>query len=137
MNAVAVISGLIFGAGLLLSGMSNPAVVLGFLDILGPWRPDLAFVMAGGLAVGIPMFAWLKRRETSLLCGPLSLPPTQLINGRLVLGAAMFGVGWGLAGFCPGPALVALSMGYPEAWIFGLSMLVGMAAFRWIFERPT
>lgn len=135
MNGVAFVSGVVFGLGLLLSGMTNPVVVLSFLDIAGDWRPDLAFVMGGGLLLGLPVFAWLEGRGKTLLGSALALPNTQSIDRKLLLGAALFGAGWGLAGFCPGPALVAMSMGLPEAWIFGLSMLLGMALYHLRFER--
>ena len=126
----ALLAGLVFGLGLIISGMANPAKVLGFLDIAGPWDPSLAFVMAGAIAVGLIAF-WLARRRKRTLTGhPLHLPTSRAINQRLVLGSVLFGVGWGLAGFCPGPALVALGMGEGKAVVFVLAMLAGMAIFE-------
>jgi uncharacterized membrane protein YedE/YeeE len=128
---LALISGLVFGIGLLMSGMANPAKVLAFLDLTGAWDPSLAFVMGGAIAVGLIGFGWLGRRQTSLLGEPLNLPSSKVIDRRLVLGSIAFGAGWGLAGYCPGPALVSLSMGQLEAAVFVLAMLAGMAMFEW------
>jgi uncharacterized membrane protein YedE/YeeE len=126
--------GLLFGIGLLVSGMANPAKVLGFLDLAGNWDPSLAFVMAGAIAVAAPAF-WLARRRASSLAGaPIQLPTSRRIDGRLVGGALLFGAGWGLAGFCPGPALVAAGGGQPRAWLFVAAMLAGMAIFA-VLER--
>ncbi|MFM0593710.1 MULTISPECIES: DUF6691 family protein [Paraburkholderia] len=126
----ALISGLLFGVGLIVSGMANPAKVLGFLDIAGQWDPSLAFVMAGAIAVGSIAFGLARRRRRSLLDLPMLIPPASAVTARLLLGSAVFGVGWGLAGFCPGPALVALGAGFPKAWGFVAAMLAGMAAFE-------
>jgi uncharacterized membrane protein YedE/YeeE len=122
--------GLIFGTGLILSGMANPAKVLGFLDLAGRWDPSLAFVMAGAIAVATVGFALAKRRTTSLLGLKMALPAARRIDGRLIGGSVIFGAGWGIAGFCPGPALVALGMGQVKAVIFVASMLAGMAVFE-------
>jgi uncharacterized membrane protein YedE/YeeE len=136
MQAVfALIAGLVFGLGLILSGMANPAKVLAFLDLAGRWDPSLALVMAGAIAVALPAFAWAKRRKTSLLGTPLSLPASTTIDARLVGGGLLFGVGWGLAGFCPGPALVALGMGEAKALLFVVAMLAGMGGFELIERR--
>jgi len=138
MQAVfALISGLVFGLGLILSGMANPAKVLAFLDLAGRWDPSLALVMAGAIAVALPAFAWAKRRKTSMLGTPLSLPTSTTIDARLVGGGLLFGVGWGLAGFCPGPALVALGMGEAKALLFVVAMLAGMGGFELIERRRT
>ena len=138
MQAVfALIAGLVFGLGLILSGMANPAKVLAFLDLAGRWDPSLALVMAGAIAVALPAFAWAKRRKTSLLGTPLSLPASTTIDARLVGGGLLFGVGWGLAGFCPGPALVALGMGEAKALLFVVAMLAGMGGFELIERRRT
>jgi len=138
MQAVfALISGLVFGLGLILSGMANPAKVLAFLDLAGRWDPSLALVMAGAIAVALPAFAWAKRRKTSMLGTPLSLPTSTTIDARLVGGGLLFGVGWGLAGFCPGPALVALGMGEAKALLFVVAMLAGMGGFELIERRHT
>ena len=127
---------LIFGLGLMLSGMSNPAKVQGFLDLAGRWDPSLAFVMLGAIAVAALAFLLARRRQRSLLGLPLQLPTRSDLSLRLVLGSALFGIGWGLAGFCPGPALVALGAGYLKAAGFVATMLAGMLAFE-IAERVT
>jgi len=133
---VAMLSGLLFGVGLMVSGMANPAKVLGFLDLAGRWDPSLALVMAGAIAVGAVAFLFAKRRKKSLLGLPMQIPASANVTLRLVLGSAVFGVGWGLAGFCPGPALVALGAGLPKAWGFVAAMLAGMGAFEFI-ERAS
>jgi uncharacterized membrane protein YedE/YeeE len=127
--------GLLFGLGLLLSGMTDPGKVLGFLDLIGPWDPSLALVMGGAIAVGVIAFALAKKRTVSFLGGAMRLPMSSQIDRRLIVGAAMFGAGWGLAGFCPGPALVSLASGQPKAAIFVVAMLVGMSAFELIDRR--
>lgn len=133
-SLTALLSGLLFGVGLIVSGMANPAKVLGFLDIAGRWDPSLAFVMAGAIAIGSIAFVLAKRRKESLLGLPMQIPASTDVTFRLVLGSAVFGVGWGLAGFCPGPALVALGAGFPKAWGFVAAMLGGMAVFE-LLER--
>ena len=130
----ALLSGLIFGLGLMVSGMSNPAKVLGFLDIAGSWDPSLAFVMVGAIVVASLAFVIARRRKRSLLGLPMQLPTSTAITPRLILGSAAFGIGWGLAGFCPGPALVALGAGYPKAIGFVAAMVAGMAVFE-LVER--
>ncbi|CAG9187637.1 DUF6691 family protein [Cupriavidus pinatubonensis] len=130
----ALLAGLLFGVGLMVSGMANPAKVLGFLDLAGTWDPSLAFVMGGAIAVGTIAFVVAKRRKRSFLGLPVQLPASTTVTLRLVLGSAAFGVGWGLAGFCPGPALVALGAGYPKAVGFVAAMLAGMLVFE-ILER--
>ncbi len=131
----ALIAGLVFGIGLIVSGMSNPAKVVGFLDLAGNWDPSLAFVMGGAIAVGLVTFRFAKTRTLSLLGEPMALPTNTTIDKRLVLGSLIFGIGWGIAGFCPGPSLVAFGMGYSEAVIFVVSMIVGMGLFAFL-ERP-
>lgn len=126
----AFVVGLIFGLGLIVSGMSNPAKVLGFLDLTGAWDPSLAFVMAGAIAVGVVAFALAGRRATTLLGAPLSLPTIGRIDHRLLAGSALFGIGWGLAGICPGPALTLLGAGVVEGVIFVAAMFAGMALFE-------
>lgn len=123
-------SGLLFGLGLIVSGMANPAKVLGFLDLAGAWDPSLAFVMAGAIAVGVVAFTAAERRTASWLGEPMRLPVARQIDRRLVGGSLLFGVGWGIAGFCPGPALVAIGMGQAKAVVFVAMMLVGMGAFE-------
>lgn len=133
-SIAALISGLLFGIGLMVSGMANPAKVLGFLDIAGRWDPSLAFVMAGAISVGSIAFLLAKRRRKSLLGLPMQIPANSFVTLRLVVGSAVFGVGWGLAGFCPGPALVALGAGFPKAWGFVAAMVGGMIVFE-LLER--
>jgi len=128
-------AGALFGAGLVVSGMANPAKVLGFLDIFGAWDPSLALVMAGAVGVGLAGFASASRRTRSALGLPMRLPESGPVDRRLVGGAAAFGVGWGLAGFCPGPALVALATGSPRAILFVAAMLGGMALFEAVDRR--
>jgi uncharacterized protein len=130
----AALAGLVFGWGLILSGMADPSKVLGFLDLAGAWDPSLALVMGGAIAVGLPAFALARRRETALSGEPMRLPTATQIDRRLVGGSLLFGIGWGLAGFCPGPALVALGMMQGPAVIFVAAMLAGMAAFE-VLER--
>ena len=130
-----LLSGLLFGAGLLLSGMANPVKILGFLDLTGRWDPSLALVMLGAVAIGGVAFRIATRRDTSLLGAPMQLPPVRRIDRRLVLGSLAFGVGWGLVGFCPGPALVALGAGEQKAFVFVLAMLLGMGLFEWLERR--
>ena len=131
----AFLSGLVFGLGLIVSGMANPAKVLAFLDLAGAWDPSLALVMVGAIGAAWLPFAWARRRERSLLGAPLQLPTAQQPDRRLLLGSLVFGAGWGLAGFCPGPALVALGMGRPQAYVFVLAMLVGMGLFELLERR--
>lgn len=125
-----LLAGLLFGLGLIVSGMADPAKVLGFLDLAGRWDPSLAFVMAGAIAVGVGAFAIAGRRTRSLLGQPMRLPAKQPVDRRLVGGGLLFGVGWGIAGFCPGPAIVALGMGEAKAAVFVAAMLAGMGLFE-------
>ena len=120
------VCGLIFGAGLLISGMTQPEKVLGFLDIFGAWDATLAFVMAGAVAMASIGFALAKRRGAPVLAEKLQWPTRSDIDAPLVTGAALFGLGWGLAGFCPGPAVAALSIGLPQVWLFVAAMAAGM-----------
>jgi uncharacterized membrane protein YedE/YeeE len=126
-------SGLIFGIGLLLSGMADPGKVKGFLDLAGTWDPSLLFVMGGAVVVGFFAFRFAGRRAQSFLGGamrlPASRPTLRDIDLRLVAGAAVFGIGWGLSGFCPGPALVSFGAGQDKAVVFVLSMLTGMLVY--------
>jgi uncharacterized protein len=130
-------AGLTFGLGLIVSQMANPAKVLGFLDVAGPWDPSLALVMVGAIAVAVVGFALAGRRPATLLGTPFALPTTRAIDGRLVGGALLFGTGWGLAGFCPGPALVALGAGQGKAVVFVAAMIAGMLAFEAIEAART
>ncbi len=130
----AFIAGLVFGIGLLLGGMTDPAKVLGFLDLAGNWDPSLAFVMGGAVLVGLVAFRVAGRRERSLLGEAMRLPTATRIDRRLVLGSIAFGVGWGVAGFCPGPALASLATGGTRVLLFTGAMLAGMAVFE-LLER--
>ena len=123
----AAISGVLFGLGLTLSGMSDPAKVLGFLNVTGVWMPDLIFVMGGAVVVTFIVTPWVLRRQAPLMAPAFSLPGKQLLDRRLVGGAMLFGIGWGLSGYCPGPALVSLLYGYESTLIFCLAMFAGMA----------
>ena len=122
--------GLLFGLGLILAGMTDPSKVLGFLDLAGSWDPSLALVMGGAILVGLGAFATARKRTTSFLGGAMHLPTSRDIDKRLILGSLLFGAGWGLAGFCPGPAIVSLGAGQPKAVVFVLAMLVGMGIFE-------
>lgn len=129
-----LLAGVVFGIGLIISGMANPEKVLGFLDLAGNWDPSLAFVMAGAIAVGAIAFTFARKRTVSLLGLQMKMPTATQLDRRLVGGSLMFGVGWGVAGFCPGPALVALGAGEVKAGVFVVAMLVGMGLFE-LFER--
>jgi uncharacterized membrane protein YedE/YeeE len=127
--AAAFAAGAIFGAGLIVSGMSNPAKVLGFLDVAGLWDPSLALVMAGAIGVGVIGFALNAKRARSVLGLPMRIHAPGAIDRPLVIGAVVFGVGWGLVGLCPGPAVVALSTGSAKAFLFFAAMIAGMLAY--------
>ncbi|MCP3473381.1 YeeE/YedE family protein [Bradyrhizobium sp. CCGUVB1N3] len=130
--------GLIFGVGLLISGMSNPAKVLNFLDLAGSWDPSLMFVMLGAVATAFIGFRLVLKRQRPLLGDTFHLPARNDLDPRVIVGPAIFGVGWGLAGFCPGPAFVALGYGTLVSVLFVIAMMVGMAAARALAERqPT
>jgi uncharacterized protein len=130
-----LLAGLVFGLGLIVSGMANPAKILGFLDLSGSWDPSLAFVMAGAIAVGLIAFAMAGKRTVSILGADMKLPTARYIDRRLVGGSLLFGIGWGVAGFCPGPGLVALGMGEAKAAVFVAAMLAGMALFEGLERR--
>ncbi|MGL5290951.1 MAG: DUF6691 family protein [Vibrionaceae bacterium] len=127
-----LLAGLIFGIGLLLSGMANPAKVIGFLDITRVWDPSLAFVMGGAISIGFFAFRLAKKRSDSVFGGAINLPSSKQIDKRLIGGAILFGIGWGLAGICPGPALVLLGAGVTKGVIFFSAMLAGMLLFEFI-----
>ena len=118
-------AGALFGAGLAISGMTDRSVVLGFLDVAGQWDPTLAFVMAGALAVTIPLSRAVLKRESPALGGEFRVPQRDAVDARLLAGASIFGVGWGIAGYCPGPALVGIAAGLRDAWIFLPAMVAG------------
>lgn len=119
----ATVAGALFGLGIALSGMTNPDKVLNFLDLAGIWDPSLALVMGGALLVSVPGFAWLRRRTAD--CPATARPSAARVDSRLLLGSGLFGIGWGLAGYCPGPALANLAHGTPEAFVFVAAMLAG------------
>jgi len=126
----AFLVGALFGIGLIVSGMSDPSKVIGFLDLAGAWDPSLAFVMGGAVIVGLIAYRLARKRTRTFLGGAMHVPTARQIDRRLILGSVAFGTGWGLAGFCPGPALVALGAGYDKAVVFVIAMLAGMALFE-------
>jgi uncharacterized protein len=128
-------AGLMFGLGLIAAGMTDPAKVLAFLDLAGAWDPSLALVMGGAIAVALVPFGWAKRHRRTLSGEPLHWPRAQGIDLRLLGGGALFGIGWGLAGLCPGPAVVALAAGLADVWIFVLAMLAGLLAVDLVDAR--
>ncbi|MES2017969.1 MAG: YeeE/YedE family protein [Pseudomonadota bacterium] len=133
----ALLAGLLFGLGLIISGMTNPAKITGFLDLAGNWDPSLALVMGGAVLVGLVAFRLARTRSTSLLGEAMRMPAARDIDRPLVLGSLAFGVGWGLAGYCPGPALVSLVSGGAKPLLFVLAMLAGMAVHEvhgWLAE---
>lgn len=132
---MALLSGLIFGLGLILGGMTDPVKVKGFLDVAGAWDPSLGLVMGGAIGVGVFAFAAAQRRSRSWSGDRMDIPTSRVIDARLIVGGVLFGAGWGLGGFCPGPALVAMSSGLGSAAVFVIAMLAGMAAHD-RFLRP-
>lgn len=124
--------GLLFGWGLLISGMTDPSKVIGFLDLAGSWDPSLAMVMGGAIAVGFFAFGTAKKRTSNFFGGALHLPTSSNIDKRLLLGSLLFGAGWGLAGFCPGPGIVSMADGQPKAVVFVAAMIAGMLVFEGI-----
>jgi len=130
----ALVTGLLFAFGLALSGMTQPSKVVGFFDFsqgLQSWDPSLAFVMGGGMLVYMPVYRLVQHRQRPLFEERFRLPSRRDIDARLLLGSALFGIGWGLAGFCPGPALASVGAGSQEAFVLVASMLTGM----WLFQR--
>ncbi len=134
-TAASFASGFVFGLGLLVAGMANPAKVLGFLDLAGAWDPSLALVMAGAVAVSAAAFAFVKKRTHTLLGAPVLLPSSRRIDRRLVLGSLVFGVGWGLAGICPGPALVLAGTGSAKGLAFLVAMIAGDGVFEFLEKK--
>ncbi len=132
---LALLAGLVFGLGLILSGMTDPAKVIGFLDISGNWDPSLGLVMGGAVLVGLLTFRFSARRTKAFFGDAMQLPTARHIDRRLVLGSMTFGVGWGLAGYCPGPALASLASGGVQALLFVAAMLAGMALFAVLEKR--
>ncbi len=133
-NGMTFISGLIFGLGLMISGMTNPAKVMGFFDIAGHWDPSLAFVMLGGIAIAFFGFRYIENKKQTLCNEALHLPGTTHLSKELVIGSLLFGAGWALAGFCPGPALLVLGTGSKQAGLFVIAMLVGMHGHDYLFK---
>ena len=132
------ISGLLFGLGLILSGMTDPRNIIGFLDVTGSWNPQLALVMLGAVSVTYFAFRYVNRRVRSWLGEPIDLPKSRTIDVRLLAGAMLFGIGWGLVGYCPGPALASLASLEQTPLLFVLAMLVGMGLYEAISKpRPT
>lgn len=127
---MALLAGLIFGIGLILSGMTDPSKVIGFLDLAGNWNPSLMFVMGGAVLVGTVAFHFARSRTKALLGDVMRMPTARDIDAPLVLGSLTFGVGWGLAGYCPGPALVSAAQGHTQAMVFLAAMLIGMAIYE-------
>ena len=133
----AFFAGLIFGVGLLLAGMANPAKVLAFLDVAGAWDPSLALVMGGAIAVALVPLNWARNNKQSLLGAPMQLPTKRGLDTRLIGGSLVFGIGWGIAGICPGPAVAILLTGHGQIIIFVLAMLAGMYLFSLLERRRT
>jgi uncharacterized membrane protein YedE/YeeE len=132
---IAFLVGLLFGIGLIVGGMTNPAKVQGFLDLAGSWDPSLAFVMGGAVLVGLVAFRFAGKRERSLLGEAMRLPTARQVDRRLVLGGLTFGIGWGLAGYCPGPALASLALG-GKPLVFSIAMVAGMIVFELLERLP-
>ncbi len=128
-------AGTLFGVGLTVSQMVNPAKIIGFLDIAGDWDPTLAFVMAGGLIAAIPGYYLARKRGEPFLGGVLRIPTSRTVDAKLIIGSLIFGVGWAISGLCPGPAIAGLSVGGTQSFIFAAAMAVGMIAFRFVPNR--
>lgn len=136
----ALCAGLLFGTGLIVSGMTNPAKIQNFLDIFGQWDPSLAFVMGGAVAVTLPGYWILKRRSASLYSGDFRWPTKTTIDSKLIFGSVLFGIGWGVSGFCPGPAITSITTGANytiSAAFFVIPMLVGLALVKLYSERAS
>ena len=132
---VSLISGLIFGLGLIIGGMANPQKILNFLDIFGQWDPSLIFMMGAAVITTFLGFRYVLKNERPILAGKFELPTRKIIDKSLIIGAALFGIGWGLGGFCPGPALTSISLGATGTYIFVLSMIAGMWGAKLIRNR--
>ncbi|MGP5646535.1 DUF6691 family protein [Psychrobacter celer] len=131
-NIIGLLTGLLFGLGLLISGMTDPVKVQGFLDVFGAWDISLALVMGGGLAVAIVGVQWARRQRKSWVGDEIKMPTKTKVTSKLVIGAMLFGIGWGLVGICPGPGVVLLGTGQWQAYVFIPAMLVGMLVFQWL-----
>mgnify|MGYP000022211358 FL=1 len=128
---VSLMAGLLFGAGLALGGMTDPGKVIAFLDVAGQWDPSLGFVMGSALLITFPVFAWVRRADKPLLAERFQLPTRKDLDPQLLIGAALFGIGWGIAGLCPGPAIANLAAGSPQILLFVAAMVGGM----WLRDR--
>ena len=131
-NIIGLLSGLLFGFGLLISGMTDPVKVQGFLDVFGAWDISLALVMGGGLAVAIVGVQLAKRQQTSWIGSSIEMPSKTVITKKLLLGSMLFGIGWGLVGICPGPGIVLLGTGQWQAYVFIPAMIIGILAYQWL-----
>lgn len=134
-NIIGLLAGLLFGIGLLISGMTDPVKVQGFLDVFGAWDISLALVMGGGLIVAIVGVQLAKRQQTSWIGTSIDMPSKTVINKKLLIGAMLFGIGWGLVGICPGPGIVLLGTGQWQAYIFIPAMIIGMLVYQWLEPR--
>lgn len=133
---IALLSGLVFGVGLIIAGMTNPAKIIGFLNIFGEWDPSLMLVMGGAIAFTLPTFYLLKKRQKTFFQLPFLWSLTEAVDKRLLIGSALFGAGWGLAGFCPGPGIITLTTGQTEPLLFVVSMVVGMTVY-YFFDKAS
>ncbi|WP_058367927.1 DUF6691 family protein [Psychrobacter sp. ENNN9_III] len=131
-NIIGLLAGLLFGFGLLISGMTDPVKVQGFLDVFGAWDISLALVMGGGLAVAIVGVQLARRQKSSWIGTAIDMPNKTVITKKLLIGAMLFGIGWGLVGICPGPGIVLLGTGQWQAYVFIPAMIIGMLAFQWL-----
>nr|WP_289055689.1 DUF6691 family protein [uncultured Psychrobacter sp.] len=131
-NIIGLLTGLLFGLGLLISGMTDPVKVQGFLDVFGAWDISLVLVMGGGLAVAIVGVQWARRQRKSWVGDEIEMPTKTKVTSKLVIGAMLFGIGWGLVGICPGPSIVLLGTGHWQAYVFAAAMLAGMLIYQWV-----
>ena len=131
-NIIGLLAGLLFGIGVLISGMTDPVKVQGFLDVFGAWDISLALVMGGGLIVAIVGVQLAKRQQTSWIGTSIDMPSKTVINKKLLIGAMLFGIGWGLVGICPGPGIVLLGTGQWQAYVFIPAMIIGMLVYQWL-----
>lgn len=131
-NMIGLVAGLLFGFGLLISGMTDPAKVQGFLDVFGAWDISLALVMGGGLLVATIGVQLAKRQKNSWIGTLIEMPSKTTINKKLIIGAMLFGIGWGLVGICPGPSIVLLGTGHWQGYVFAVAMLLGMIIYQWL-----
>ncbi|MBX3018922.1 MAG: YeeE/YedE family protein [Bdellovibrionaceae bacterium] len=134
-NVGAFIVGLLFALGLGISGMTDPQKVLGFLDLFGAWDPSLAFVMLGAVGLHLISYRLIRRRQTPLFSAQWEVPPNSPLTPSLIAGAVIFGVGWGLAGYCPGPGITALASFELRPFVFVAGMILGMLVFKWVNLR--